>query len=478
MVRPPFGRFPAATALALAAALSGIAALGAQPELVLLDFWSPTCGPCMQMKPTVESLIQARYPIRQVNVSQESELARQYGVTGIPCFVMLVDGREVDRVVGATSSERLQQMFTRAKEAVETQRRVRGQSQDQPPPPRASVDQVTNDPPLPQQLNAKLLSSSVRLTLEDAQGRSHGTGTVIDARKGEALLITCGHLFRESKGQGSVRIELYESGPQGQRVAETVEGRVLSFDLDRDVAFVSFRPTHLVCVAAVAPPHTPISKGDLAASVGCDNGNDPTVKATRITCLDRYQGFPNIEASGVPVVGRSGGGLFNDNGQIIGVCIGADYEGNRGLYAGLESIHEELNRLGLEDVYANSAVPATAASAASELAAIASGPIVRGQELPANVPQAMDGAVTAQADVAAVAPESPATIAPRNLTPTEHAALEEIVSRAAKQTVTCIIQPATPGGEVEVITIENVSNEFVQALANRQKSGSATRATR
>ena len=91
----------------------GIAACGAE-TIVLLDFWSPTCGPCMQMKPTVESLVNAGYPIRQVDVSREPELAQQYNVTGIPCFVMLVDGQEVDRVVGATSSERLQQMFTRA----------------------------------------------------------------------------------------------------------------------------------------------------------------------------------------------------------------------------------------------------------------------------------------------------------------------------------------------------------------------------
>jgi thiol-disulfide isomerase/thioredoxin len=474
MVRAPIGRRPAAAALALAATLHGIVALGAQPELILLDFWSPTCGPCMQMKPTVEALINARYPIRQVNVSQESELARQYGVTGIPCFVMLVDGREVDRVVGATSSNRLQQMFTRAKEVVDTQRRVRGQSQDQPPTPQAAVDQVSSEPPLPQQLNAKLLSSSVRLTLDDAKGRSHGTGTIIDARKGEALLITCGHIFRESKGQGPVRIELYESGPQGLRVVETVEGRVLSYDLERDVAFVSFRPTHPVCVAVVAPPRTAIAKGDLASSVGCNNGDDPTVVATRITSLDKYQGFPNIEASGVPVVGRSGGGLFNDNGQIVGVCIGADYEGNRGLYAGLESIHEELSRLGLEDVYAKSAGGALPADAASDLAPIAAGPIVRGQELPANMPQGVESAVTPAA-ATAVSPDTPAAAVGQNLSPNEHAALEEIVSRAAKRTVTCIIQPETPGGEVEVITIENVSDEFVRALANRQKAGTATR---
>ena len=88
------------------------------------------------------------------------------------------------------------------------------------------------------------------------------------------------------------------------------------------------------------------------ATIGCSNGKDPTLLPQRITKLDRYQGPPNIEVSGAPEEGRSGGGLFNLQGQLIGVCYAADYEGNEGLYAALESIHDELNRLGLKDIYA------------------------------------------------------------------------------------------------------------------------------
>jgi S1-C subfamily serine protease len=430
----------------------------------------------MQMKPTVEALVQARYPIRQINVSQESELARQYGVTGIPCFVMLVDGHEVDRVVGATSSDRLLQMFTQAKEVVEQQRRMRGQSPGGPVEPRASAAENgwtgdrpsaadgtlaparSGDPSAPvpaqsanpdtesalsEQLNGKLLSSSVRLTVEDAKGRSHGTATIIDAREGEALLVTCGHLFRDSKGQAPVNVEIYEISPQGLRVVETVQGKVVSYDLDRDLAFVTIRPTRPVCVAAIAAPRTPVGKGDLAASVGCSNGQDPTVMATRITWLDRYQGPPNIEASGAPVVGRSGGGLFNDTGELIGVCFAADYEGNRGLYAGLESIHDELTRLGLDDIFAKPAATATADNAARDSATRSPDPIVRGQEL--------------------------AVSETRPLKAIEQATLEEVVSRAATKKVTCIIQSDEPGVENEIITIENVSNEFVEAIAARRR---------
>ena len=117
----------AAAAIALAVSSLGLSARSA--EILLLDFWSPQCGPCMQMKPTVQSLEQANYPIQEVDTTRDAEMSRRFNVSQIPCFVMLVDGQEVDREVGATSSERLQQMFDKAKGVVMQKRRA----QPQPP---------------------------------------------------------------------------------------------------------------------------------------------------------------------------------------------------------------------------------------------------------------------------------------------------------------------------------------------------------
>jgi hypothetical protein len=329
---------------------------------------------------------------------------------------------------------------------------------------------------LPKGLNSKLLSSTVRLTVEDTKARSHGTATIIDAREGEALLITCGHLFRDSKGQAPVNVELYEVGPQGLRVVETVQGRVVCYDLERDVAFVSIRPSQPVCVAAVAPHRTQVAKGDLAASVGCSNGQDPTVLSTRITWLDRYQGPPNIETSGAPVEGRSGGGLFNEQGQLVGVCFAADYEGNRGLYAGLQSIHDELDRLGLRDVYAKQAAGAVADNSESGIAPMAAGPLVRGQELSATDTSSAVGTTAPPIGPIGATPQDGSASGAQNLSSDEHAALEEVLGRATKRKVIVIVQPETPDGESEVFALGDVSPEFVEELARHQQpAATATR---
>ena len=72
-------------------------------SLAMVDFWADWCGPCKMLSPAVESLAEKygdQVLVGKVNVDQEPELARRFGVMSIPTVVVLKNGQEVDRLVG------------------------------------------------------------------------------------------------------------------------------------------------------------------------------------------------------------------------------------------------------------------------------------------------------------------------------------------------------------------------------------------
>ncbi|MGE0759681.1 MAG: trypsin-like peptidase domain-containing protein [Pirellulaceae bacterium] len=189
------------------------------------------------------------------------------------------------------------------------------------------------------------LQSTVRLRVADSSGHSLGTGTMIDVHGQEALVVTCAHIFRASQGKGAIEVDLF--APQ----ARTVRGTLISSDMDRDVAMVAIVPGMAVQVARVAPPSTHVVRQQTVFSIGCDKGAPPTVRPSSITAIDRYTGAPNIEVAGMPVDGRSGGGLFLADGLLIGVCNAADPADQEGIFASLPNIHWELDKIGQRAVY-------------------------------------------------------------------------------------------------------------------------------
>ena len=69
---------------------------------VLLDFWTPWCGPCQMIGPIVEELAQEREDITvgKINVDDEMELAIQFGVTSIPMLLVMEGGQIVNKAIG------------------------------------------------------------------------------------------------------------------------------------------------------------------------------------------------------------------------------------------------------------------------------------------------------------------------------------------------------------------------------------------
>jgi len=76
----------------------------------ILFFSSPWCGPCRQMKKMLNESIQSEINMKIIDISIDMDKATQYQVMNVPTFVVLEDGKEVSRKIGATTIDSLKQM--------------------------------------------------------------------------------------------------------------------------------------------------------------------------------------------------------------------------------------------------------------------------------------------------------------------------------------------------------------------------------
>lgn len=76
---------------------------------VLLDFWASWCGPCRMVGPILDEIAAERSDIKvcKINVDEQPALAAQFGVMSIPTLVVVKNGQEINRSVGAMPKARI-----------------------------------------------------------------------------------------------------------------------------------------------------------------------------------------------------------------------------------------------------------------------------------------------------------------------------------------------------------------------------------
>ena len=516
-------------------------------DVVFLDFSADWCGPCKQMAPLIGEIGAAGWLVRHVDVDQEHDIVKRFQVTGVPCYILLVKGHEVGRIDGATTRSELEKLLAKSRQplglpklavpsdsptvneipgvpvpvskssthlateppaaptlhppaqlsgaisqpvaGLASERSLRDpqgakQQQALPPPPTLAVETKSA-------LQRNLIQATARLRVQDPKGASWGTGTVIDCRQGEALILTCGHIFRDSVGEGSIEVDLF-----GDPSADRLAGQMVSYDLDHDLALVSVFTEAILEPVKIGSVGRSRDVGEGVVTIGCDGGREPTMHVSRVTSVDKYLGPANVQVAGQPVQGRSGGGLFALDGTLLGVCNAADPEDNEGLFAALPSIHEHLDEAGLAFVYRH-VYPGTE----NELAGNADKSTV--PHLPDAMPDfSFDRRDRADAvPTASSGPRSPAeggdplsvdqnekqfSTPPlsqavgdgeqmQGLSTGEQALLDHVREHGGDAEVICIVRPrGASQADSEVFMLQNASPHFVDRLSEVHAQGNVT----
>ncbi len=80
--------------------------------LVVVDCWAEWCGPCRMIAPMLEELAKdyaGKIAFAKLNVDENRETATKYGIMSIPTLLVMKNGQEVDRLIGAAPKEHIEE---------------------------------------------------------------------------------------------------------------------------------------------------------------------------------------------------------------------------------------------------------------------------------------------------------------------------------------------------------------------------------
>ena len=276
--------------------------------------------PAERWRPPSTHWLVTGYAVERVNIDRDRDLAAKFGVTAIPCFVVVERGKEVDRIVGQTTIERLK---------VKLQRQ----------PARVEVDARKNQPRPAWRYERPVghRAAVVRIYCQDdARTRSIGSGTLVRWGK-RIVVLTARHVVQDAK---TIIVEL--------PTKRTHYARVLKVDVVWDCAVLELvgQPEGVEPAQMELGQDAMQREGNRLES--CGYGPDGQLACNSGLFLGykrstQAQNGPDdwMEISGHARGGDSGGPIFNELGRVVGVLWGTDGEHVVGVQAG--RIHRLLD---------------------------------------------------------------------------------------------------------------------------------------
>ena len=471
--------------------VTSISAQAADPNNILLDFSAKWCGPCQQMSPLVSKLERQGYPIRKVDIDEEKALAQKYNIGTIPCFVLIANGREINRIEGRADEKKLKSLMmmlpkqssdeviastpsSRKNLALPETKPVSHSGDEKKlfpkiaplfaktkSPKQAPADepetfrlQNSDESPKSDEFSRSAFAASTRIRVLDGSQIHYGSGTVIESKPGRAIILTCGHILRNLGKKSVIEVDLFSEGNPKPQVAVA---EIVQYDLDADVGLLSIPCDNRLRVVTLGfGPGVPQVQ-DRVFSIGCGGGKLPSLEEHTVTAINSVVGPDNIECTGVPQQGRSGGGLFLGREQV-GICIFADANYKRGIYAGMKPVAQLLAKAKLGHLVPSGLVKEEEVTLGiSEVEEPALG---SPQEIEPEAPERFSGATAGL--LAEAMRDSANTTLP----------LSALEGDFADAEIICIIHPKKPGALSRVVIVNQASSRFVDDLLHESNGSS------
>jgi thioredoxin 1 len=86
--------------------------VGSSDEPILVDFWAEWCGPCKMVSPILSEIAtdhKDKIRIAKLNIDDNPQITRRFGVMSIPTMIVFKDGEEAARLIGAKGKGQLLQ---------------------------------------------------------------------------------------------------------------------------------------------------------------------------------------------------------------------------------------------------------------------------------------------------------------------------------------------------------------------------------
>lgn len=328
--------------------------VSAEQKAQLYFFTNESCPPCRQVEPEVEKVFSLGYSVMKVDTHRHPDWTARFGVSRTPTVVLTVGDQEVARKSGYVNAAELQSWFQAVEKAQAAQaissnaQQIEQRTASPGSQQQAKADPTQSDFEPGNAVERSALQSSVRLKIDDPEGTSYATGTVIHSRDNESLVLTCGHVFRDSNGKGAITAE-YGFADDDIKVAT---GELLFYDADeKDIGLVAIRTEGNITPVQVAAADFPVNKGNSIFTIGCDHGERPSIRRSQVKNQAKYDGINKYEIFGRPVSGRSGGGMFTADGKLVGVCNAAVVDVDEGVYVALDTIHWQFEKVRLAHLF-------------------------------------------------------------------------------------------------------------------------------